>query len=250
MKSLKLLSRLALTSFVLCFFCSLSHASDSEIVADTKKVLDQTTTEVAKKVAKSLDTTQDRREHSNYLFMASYSPLDLIIPSKLGLTVGQTKSVDKTWELEILRGSLAIPFVIDNLGDVSDLRFSFIARSYAGRNSFNFSYGLSYFDFSARLGNKYLASVSGTPSGSVELLKIQTLGANFGIGNRWTIDKNFTFGVDWISWSQPLLLVQRDDDYLTATNSTPDRDAIEKALGLISYFPRISVLKIQIGVLF
>lgn len=230
----------------LIFIFSLAQASEPELLSDTKKILDDTTTQVAKK----LDTTQDRRQLSKYLFLGTYSPVDLIIPSKLGLTLGQTKSVDKTWELEFLRGNFAIPFLIDDLGEISDLRFSFIARSYAGRNSFNFSYGLSYFDFSARLGNKYLASVSGTPSGSVDLLKIQTLGAHVGIGNRWTIDKNFTFGVDWISWSQPLLLVQRDDDYLTATNSAPDRDAIEKALGLISYFPRISVLKIQIGVLF
>lgn len=58
-----------------------------------------------------------------------------------------------------------------------------IRRTYFG-NSFNLSYGLTYFRFRLRLGSEVLSRASGgqLPPG-VDILRVESLGPNFGIGN-------------------------------------------------------------------
>lgn len=201
-------------------------------------------------VTKTLAETRVRREQANYFALANYSPIDLLIPSKYGLTMGYIKSADKTWELEYLRGSISVPFIVEDLGKMTDERFSLIGRSYFGGNSFNFSYGLSYFDFSLHLGDKLLNRVTGGTYPSIDLVELQSLGFNLAIGNRWSFNRNVTFGIDWISWAQPVYAINKKSAFLDYASNQQDKDDVDKAIKLISYFPRFAFLKLQLGILF
>lgn len=225
----------------------------SENSVETPSVLDKAT-EVAKEtteqVSQTLNETRFRRDKADYLALLNYSPVDLLIPSKQGITLGLIRDADKTWELEYLSGSISVPFIVEDLGKMSDTRISLIGRSYFGSNSFNFSYGLSYFDFLLHLGDKLLNRVSGGSYPSLDLIGVQSVGFNIGIGNRWTFKHNITLGIDWISWMQPLQITSKRSTFLDYATNEEDRDDVDKAITLISYMPRFAFLKLQLGILF
>ncbi|MGZ3768020.1 MAG: hypothetical protein ACXVCP_05245 [Bdellovibrio sp.] len=200
-------------------------------------------------VATVLSATRDRRAGSSYFVLGNYSPLDLLIPSKYGVSLGLIVDADRTWEFEYLKGSFSVPFVVEDLGEMTDERYSLIRRFYFGGNSFNFSYGLSYFDFSVHLGNKFLNQVNANYP-SVDLVQVDALGFNLAIGNRWTFDHNITLGVDWVSWAQPVFTTNKKSAFLDSSASQQDKENVDKALKTITYFPRLSFLKLQIGILF
>jgi hypothetical protein len=196
--------------------------------------------------------TRPRREAADYFGLLNYSGLDLLIPSKIGGTIGLIQSANYSWELEYLRGSVSVPWIIDDLGRMTDTRISLIRRSYALRNSFNVSYGLSYFDLTAHLGNKYLAALSGNAQSvyNVDLLKVQALGFNLGLGNRWTFQHDITVGIDWVVWSQPVFVTKEKNGFMDYSTNPDTRDDVHTAVKAASYFPRLSFLKLQIGMLF
>lgn len=210
----------------------------------------ETIKDTALKVEKTLSETKDLRSQANYFVLGNYSPIDLIIPNKFGITLGLIKDVDKSWEFEYLKGSLSVPFLIEDLGAMTDERFSIIGRSYFGSNSFNFSYGLSYFDFSLQLGDKLLSRVTGGVYPSMDLVEIQAAGFNLAIGNRWSFNRNITVGVDWISWAQPVVVTNRKSMFSDYASNQQDKDDVDKAMKLISVFPRLTFFKIQFGMLF
>lgn len=206
----------------------------------------QDTTEQATKV---LNETRGRRASQDYFLLGNYSPIDLLIPSKYGVTVGLVSDADRTWEFEYLRGSISVPFIVKDLGEMSDVRLALIKRSYFGSNSFNLSYGLTYFDFSMHLGDELLNQLNGNYP-SIDLVSIEALGFNVAIGNRWTFDHNITLGIDWISWAQPVAVTNKKSAFLDSSASEKDKDDVDTALKIISYFPRFSFLKLQLGILF
>lgn len=202
------------------------------------------------KVQEAVSDSAQLRSNRKYFVMANYSPFDLLIPGKYGATVGLHRSAQKTWEFEYLRGSISVPFIVEDLGKMTDERFSIIARSYSDRNSFNFSYGLSYFDFSLSLGDKLLNRVTAGNYPSLDLVEIQALGFHLGIGNRWVLNKNVTFGIDWVTWAQPLFLTSKKSAFLDYATNQKDKDDVDAALKVISFFPRLAFLKLQLGISF
>lgn len=215
-----------------------------------KKATDKVHSAVLEIGAKA-DETRLRRTLANGFALINYSALDLLIPSKYGLTLGWIHHADKTWEFEYLHGSLSVPFLIKDLGKMSDDRYSLIARSYMGANSFNISYGISYFDFSVHLGNEYLDKVTGPNyRSSMDLVELEGMGFNVGFGNRWSLNKNITLGIDWISWAQPIFTTKRKSAFLDSAADESDRKDVEDGLGYIANFPRFSFLKLQLGILF
>ncbi len=235
------------------FFCPLIFLFSSLALGEEGKTLDDAklkVEETAQKIENVLDNTRARREQKDYVGLINYAPLDLIIPSKLGLTIGYVSSADTTWELEYLRGSVSAPFIVGDLGSMKDQRISIIRRSYVGNNSFNIGYGLSYFDFKVNLGSDILSRLSSGAVPSIDLLQIQALGFNLSVGNRWQISKNVTLGVDWVSWSQPVVVTKEESVFLDYVTSPEDRDNVDTAMKSVSYFPRFSFLKIQFGMSF
>jgi hypothetical protein len=189
-------------------------------------------------------------EKNDYFALANYSPVDLLVPSKFGFTLGYADDPEKTWEFEYLRGSISVPFIIEDLGKMTDERFSVIKRSYSEGSSFNLSYGLSYFDFSFHLGDRLLNRVTGGNYPWIDLVQVQSLGFNLALGNRWLVKKNMIFGVDWISWAQPVLVTNKKSAFLDNASNQQDKDDVDKAMKLISYFPRLAFLKLQVGISF
>ena len=218
-----------------------SDAAEKTVDATQKAVED---------VKESAAETRNSRENNKYFGYVMYSPIDLIIPSKIGASLGYNKNADTTFELEYLKGSVAVPFLVKDLGNMSDERVSIIVRSYMGSNSFNVSYGLSYFDFTVHLGDAVLNRMTYGKYPSIDLLEIQSLGLNVGIGNRWTFAKNLSFGVDWISWSQPVYTISRKSDFLQYASSQSDKDDVDKLLRWVGNFPRLTLLKLQLGISF
>ena len=226
---------------ILFIFILSTHA-----LADVKQVaIDAKDAVIAK-----LDETKIRRATNSYFALVNFSPFDLILPNKYGLTLGLMESSEKTYELEYLHGTFGVPFAIDNLGKMADDRLSLIVRNYSAHNSFNFSYGLSYHDFSVHLGDRFLTAASGGNFPTADIVKIQTIGFNIAVGNRWSFNHDITLGIDWVSWAQPLFRVDKQDAFLDHATKQSEYDAVDKVVKIASYFPRFSVLKIQFGMLF
>lgn len=197
---------------------------------------------------KTLGESKARRDQSDFLVLLNYSYADLILPGKYGITLGWIPNARSTYEVEYLRGSLS--FIIDEIGSMKDERFSITKRSFLGRNSFNVSYGLNYFIFGAHLSEELIQSVSPIYQSAAREIEMHLVGAHIGLSNRWTFKNNITLGVDWVSWSQPLFQVYKYEKFTENTNDSRDKKDIERAMDIASYLPRLTFLKIQLGMSF
>lgn len=182
---------------------------------------------------------------TRYHLMAQYLPLDLFVPSKIGLSAAYDPGDRRFFEIEYVRASLNAPFYLGNIGGLSDQRWTFMRRNFVGAGSFNWSYGVSYMIFDIHLGNSYLSRIPNAP-GSLDLLSIETLGAMIGVGNRWPLGKGFEFGVDWFVYTQPLLTTKRQGVFLDYASGS-ERDEVSTAFNLVTYFPRLTLGKVQLG---
>jgi hypothetical protein len=198
------------------------------------------------------DESQLYRQQSHGSVLFNYSPIDLILPGKKGLSLSfNNKEIDRAIELEYLKASVGIPLLIAELGKMQDERINLNYRYFGGRSSFNWFWGLSYNKFEVTLGHDLLNSlIPGSPIPNVELMDVSTLGFNLGIGNRFQLGKSVNFAIDWLAWSQPIIISRKVAPYLEATNSESDRDKAEKTLGLIAYLPRLSIFKMSLGFTF
>lgn len=235
-----------------CFAESAEVATKPQGDGKEKSVLNkaaENTKETLSQVNRSLDRAPERREFYSYSGLLTYAPFDLIIPSKLGATLSYQQDADRTYELEFLRGTFAIPFVIDDLGKITDQRLSLLKRSYFGSNSFNIIYGLTYFTFSVHIGDDIMNRIVGSYP-DINLVAIEALGFTVGFGNRWVIADRFILGVDWFSWAQPVYVTKRDAKILDYTTDPDDYKNIDDVLRIASYFPRFSLFKLQAGIMF
>lgn len=194
--------------------------------------------------------SRERRAKSDVIVLANYSLFDLIIPSKIGLTAGYIVDAETTWELEYLRASLSVPFLVKDIGKMTDQRLSVTRRAFLGKHSFNFSYGLTYFDYSIKVGSEILNRLNSNYPGGLDLVSLQGVGFNVGFGNRWTLKKNITVGVDWLSLSQPVILTGKKSGILNYIDNENDRKNVSGAIKVASYFPRFAAIKFQLGIMF
>lgn len=231
-------------------FRAFSQVSLSDKVGEAFNSAVETTKEVVDQVHDKINETKSIRENTKYYLLGNYAVLDLLVPTKYGFSMGAVEDVRRSWELEYLHGSLSVPFIIEDLGKVTDDRISVIGRSYFGNNSFNFNYGLSYFSFLLHLGDKLLNQLTGGAYPSVDLIEVNSVGFHLGIGNRWAINKSATLGIDWVEWSQPVIVTSKKTAFLDYATKQSDRDAVDSLIKTVSYFPRLTIFKIQFGFLF
>lgn len=189
------------------------------------------------------------RSEKRYFGGLEWTPIDLLVPVKWGAHVGYNAGPNNSYELEYIRGSLSVPFLIDNLGSVVDDRFSFTARKYYG-GAFNFFYGLDYLRFRINLGDEILSRIAVIASPDVDVLEIASFGAHVGIGNRWALGENVTFGVDWFAWTQPFYTSYSKSPYLRYATNEEDEDNVRGVLKVIEYFPRFTILRFSLGATF
>ncbi len=197
-------------------------------------------------VQKALSHSRLIRQNSDYFTTLNFAPIDLVLPSKFGLTAGFVSDADFTWELEYLKSSVSVPFIIEDLGEMTDERLSVIRRNYFGTETFNLSYGLSYYKFKLHIGNKYLSSVVANAP-DVDLIRVESLGFNIGIGNRWIFSNRWMVGVDWISWAQPVLTTRNNNKFADVATDEDVKDTSKTLVKLVSWVPRITLLKLQAG---
>ncbi len=190
------------------------------------------------------------RQASTVYGLVTYSPIDLLIPSKLGVTIGYIKSPDSTWELEFVRGSVSAPFFFTDIGSITDQRISVLNRSYLQTNSFYISYGATYMDFSTKLGSKYVSSATNGGIPEIDILEMRSLGVQLSIGNQWQLYKSIVVGVDWVGIYQPLFQLSRKDVFVDNTTNPELRDDVETILDALAWMPRLTLLKLQIGATF
>jgi len=235
----------ALISFLfsLTLVCS-AYAENSEPSTE-EKVKEAVQTGV-EQVQKALSHSRLIRQNSDYFATLNFAPIDLVLPSKFGLTAGFVSDADKTWEFEYLKSSVSVPFIIEDLGAMTDERFSLIRRNYFGTETFNLSYGLSYYKFKLHIGNKYLSSVIANAP-DVDLIRVESLGFNIGIGNRWIFSNRWVVGVDWISWAQPVLTTRSQNKFADFASNEDDKDTSKTLVKLVTWVPRITLLKLQVG---
>lgn len=186
------------------------------------------------------------RGEKSFFIMGNYSHLDLLLPAKTGATIGWNTSSANDWEFEYLKGTIKPPF-FEDIGSMTDERMSLIRRSFFSSNSFNFFYGFAYHDFKVKLGDELLNRLSAGVYPDLTMLRVASWGAVIGIGNRWMIDPGLTLGIDWISWSQPLISAKKEAPFLDYVTNKQDKDDVEKAMGFLQYFPRFVLFKLSVG---
>lgn len=179
-----------------------------------------------------------------------YAPFDLIIPGKIGASIGWRKSPQQFFELEYLSGKVAVPYMIAELGSMTDNRYSALLRTKESDSSFNLIYGLTFFDFNILLGDRFVNTVSGGRTMAIDVVTAQSIGVTFGFGNRWNFGDKAFVGLDWFTWSQPLIAVNNKSPFLDQASASSEKDEVEKATKILAYFPRISLLKVSFGMRF
>ena len=189
--------------------------------------------------------SSERRGDERFAGFAIYSPFDLIVPSKIGVAADWIASDRTSFELEWVRASYGVPFILNDFGSFTDQRVALLRRSFMGFNSFNLFYGVSYFALEARVGNAILRRAP--VPGAQDALKYEALGLAVGIGNRWTVPHGITLGIDWIEWAQPLVTLGKDETLLNDVVVPGDRDQIDRFFRAAAYLPRITVLKLEAG---
>lgn len=240
-----MLSRAMLFVSVVHFVTSVSSAEPTTTPPGEEPATQKSVKEAVSEV---LSGSRAYRGASTFVVNGAYSPLDLIIPNKFGGSVGWIASPEITTEFEYLTAKIAAPGLISDLGEVSEQRASLLVRSFGKRETFHFHYGISYFDVGMRVGSELLARATGAPD--IELIKIQALGFTWGIGNRWTLAQNFTLGVDWLAWEQPVYILKKENGISQYLSRQEDKDIIDTAIKVASYLPRFTLLKLQLGYAF
>ena len=257
-------------SFIFAIFCLLlsapfAHAQSNRTpTPDEQKQIDEyndalagkepveraepTQTEIKTETPPEQSQKKDLQSTPRILGIINYAPFDLFIPSKLGATAGYRFTPKTTLELEYLRGSLSVPFLFESLGGMTDQRLSLYFRSHFGKSSFNYFYGIAYHMFRLKIGNE-IVNRAVPHSSEFDEIQLNSVGFLVGLGNRWIIEDNFIVGVDWALWSQPLLETEKKTEFLRYV-SDADRGRFEKAIDFVSEFPRLSFVKLTLGMAF
>lgn len=176
---------------------------------------------------------------TNLALFLQYGPVDLLLPSKIGAAIHWDG-----WEVEYLGSSIKVPWILKDLGSMSDRRFQIMRRQ--SLSGWLFAWGVSYNSFQISLGDGLLSRLTGGLYPNVDLVEITTLGAvaSFGYRHRWG---NWLAGVEVFSWAQPLITVKSSAPFLDSVTNQSDRDAVQTTIDLIRYFPRWSVAKVSAG---
>ena len=197
--------------------------------------------------SKAINSASLNRASTPWAVTANYAFLEMWVLTKYGLTVARNESAAKTYELEYMTGSLGIGYFGIDIGKIEEQRLALMSRSFSERNSFSWFYGAYINQIQAHLGNDYLASVPGVTRSSVELMKLQTLGATFGIGNRWQLKNGFTWGVDWLAVHWPLMVLQQDSPFIANSSDPSKRNSADDAMDVFKRLPSFGAFKLQLG---
>ncbi|MBD66346.1 MAG: hypothetical protein CME62_14140 [Halobacteriovoraceae bacterium] len=172
----------------------------------------------------------------------TFSYVDTWVPGKFGLTATYGDE-ERTYELAWQQASFSVNILIDDLGGVSDRRIHLTTRSFVSGRSFNFQYGAFYNTVTAELGNSYTETVGA----SFDVIRVDTAGVMWGLGNRWKWENGFAVGFDWFKVFWPLAIVNKEADFLDETDDSDDKDEVETLIDGVASLPTFSLLHFELG---
>jgi len=182
----------------------------------------------------------DSKKWSAY---GSYSYFDTWLPGKMGASATYGDK-DRTYELAFQTARYGLDIFVSGLGSITDSRIHLTTRSFPWSGSFNYQYGIVYNSFQVKLGDSFTASAVGA---SVDVLKVQSIGAMWGLGNRFKISKSFRMGVDWFKIFVPLKVLNKQDDYIDSTTDANKKSDAKDVIDILSKTPTFSLLHLELG---
>ena len=192
--------------------------------------------------------TKVYRALSRGTVMVHLSPFSTWLPMKYGLNAGYIAGENWTWEFEYIQRFISGKVASVDFGKIQDERYGLQARWYPGANSFHLIMGLFKNTFSMELGNSMISAIGSVPP--VTVWKLESIGPQLGLGNRWQWTSGVTFGVDWFLMYLPVFNKKVDDrafDYVTNQN---DRDDLDNVSRIINNIPQFDVLRFHLGYTF
>lgn len=224
-----------------------SKPADKPSTADQIKNVVNTATEKTETFLNDSATLRLQRPYGIYL---TYSPIDFIIPSKLGAQFYFANSDRSTqYELQYLYSSISTGLSIKEFGKFKEQRISFLVRKFSHLSSFNFYYGASHNSLNIKFDDSFLSTVAPQDRPNAEVLNLESLNLDIGIGNRWYYD-NFTVSFDWLGLSQPIFALKKNAPFVEETTDPDKKDDVENFLNVGTYFPRLYFIKFSVGYAF
>ena len=172
--------------------------------------------------------------------------LGYLAPIKYGFGFTYAVSPTWVWDLSYIRGGLGFGIAGIDFGGFSESLLSLNGRYYPWSGSFNWIIGAARHAYRVHLGNDMVARMTGGP-GSMDLLRVETLGLQLGIGNRFQFRSHFWLAVDWLTINIPIATLKTESPALDAYTSGNDRRLVGDALSLMENLTTASFLKTSIG---
>jgi hypothetical protein len=185
----------------------------------------------------------------NWGVFGNFSPFEMWVITKYGITGMYTKDPAWNYELEYMRGSLDFGFFGIDIGEIQEERLSLLARSFSKRNSFNFLYGVFYNHMEVGLSSKFTSTLSAFNQ-SADQVDLSFFGLTWGMGNRWQTQEGYVIGVDWLVINLPFSVIQEHAPFLKNTTDQDRRNQVKNSLDWLKKFPSLGILKVQIGLSF
>ena len=217
-----------------------------ETVNNANPEVDSPVEKRVKEITKDMHTTGENRKDSTGTVMVGYQLITSWLPSKK--TVGYTHIFNEKWSLEgeYSWSTISDPLFWIDLGSIREERFTLQAKRYVG-NSFHFSFGAVYSEFSAKLGSDFLDDFGRKLSSSFEA---QNVGLTGGIGNRWQWKNGLTLGVDWIRLNVPVVTTYIRDDVLDSISEDDEQDDVKNVIDKFNRIPTFVLFGLNIGYTF
>jgi len=205
-----------------------------------KKILDADIQKIDDKADEALEEAiEATKRWSAY---GSFSYLDTWLPGKIGLS-GVYGDDSRTYELAYQSASYSFDFLIDDLGKITDQRIHLTTRSHTWDGSFNFQYGIYYNSILVELGNAYTAALGN----KYDVLRVDTVGVVWGMGNRWNWDNGLSLGLDWFKIFIPLKVVNKDTKFLDENTDPDNQDDVDELVEGLSHIPAFTLAHFEIG---
>lgn len=218
-----------------------------EVVNEAPPVEEKIIIETPAEVVKAEPTnSRERRDESIGTIMVGYQLITSWLPSKKAISY--THIFNDKWSLEgeYSFASISAPYIGVDLGAIKEKRYTLHARRYVG-NSFHFTFGAVYSDFSAKLGDDILDNFGQEISREVEASNVGITG---GLGNRWQLDSGITWGIDWIRINIPVVETNVDDNVLDDIASEGDQEDVKKVIRTFNRIPTFVLFGLHLGYTF
>lgn len=187
------------------------------------------------------DEVATTSEKTDWGAMLTYSPYDLWLPGKFGLTAVKFEE-NRSYELAYQTASYSFDFIIDGLGKISDQRVHLSTRGHTWDGSFNFQYGLYISSTSITLGKTYLGA--GVTS---DAISVTNLGAMWGFGNKWAWSNGMQLGMDYFRIFYPLTTLKSESDFLDESADESDKEDVKELVDGLSKLPQLTLLHFEVG---